>query len=204
MIRNMITFELNYSVEKEFSYLKYVQRRIPWYRENNYNSNMPEGVDEKTPETELKKIAEENHKQNKEIFNKSKQGVRREIKDKSKDLESFLTVFDYPVSEKFFVFFTLYGPGGSYHPPNNMFVKFKEDSIAENIFRTMVHEVIHLVIEEPVIQKHNISQQEKENIVNSFFEYPELKQMFPNYKFPPNYSFPKEKIKLVKLKQKAG
>ena len=58
---------------------------------------------------------------------------------------------------------TCYGMGGSYHLPNKIILL----AIKFNLIATIVHETIHLVIEDS-IQKYNIGQAQKERMVDLF------------------------------------
>ena len=166
-----------------------------------YYPNLPEGINSQSSKSHIIKIVNGDYEENIESYKKIRQKIKRELKEKNKELNSFFNNLDYSIPKKIFVYFTLYGPGGSYLPPKKIIIRFNKGFLAKNLLRKIIHETIHLIIEKPVIQKYNISHREKENIVNSFFNYPILKNIFPEYKFPANYSFPTDKIKLIKFKK---
>jgi len=197
----MIIFNFYYSPKYEIKYIEYVRNKISWYQKMGYNPNLPEGIDDQSSKSHIIEIVNSDYKENIESYKRIRQEIKKELKEKNKELNNFLNNLDYPIPKKIFVYFTLYGPGGSYLPPKEIIIRFNKSFLAKNLLRKIIHETIHLIIEKPVIQKYNISHWEKENIVNSFFNYPILKNIFPEYKFPVNYSFPADKIKLIKFKK---
>lgn len=58
---------------------------------------------------------------------------------------------------------TKYGVGGSYLPPNKIIINL---SYKIDPFETLVHETIHLLTEEPVVQKYKLTHPEKEGLVD--------------------------------------
>ncbi|MEM6804902.1 MAG: hypothetical protein AAF696_26125 [Bacteroidota bacterium] len=67
---------------------------------------------------------------------------------------------------------SLYGPGGSYNNEDGSILLFttKEGSFKqyENPSNTIIHEIIHIGIEESIIQNHKISHPDKERIVDRY------------------------------------
>jgi len=95
--------------------------------------------------------------------------------------------------EKYLVFFTFYGPGGSYQLPDKLFLRLALKDDFDYVDVNMAHEIIHLMVENVVLQ-YNLDHIEKELFVNSIMFQPEIAQIFglkneaiKNSKFYDNY-----------------
>lgn len=73
----------------------------------------------------------------------------------------------YPTLEKdtnrYFVYLSKYGALGSYAMPNKVFINIQREP--EDITKTIIHEIIHLQVENQVIANH-LTQDEKEKMVD--------------------------------------
>lgn len=196
----MIKFSYQYSVDKEAGYVKNILKKLSWYQKNGYNPILPTEIDDKNSDSEIIKVVKSELETNIKLYQKFKKEVKIELRRIAIKLNAFIDVLNYPIPKRILVVFTRYGPGGSYNLPNKIIVRIDKNSSTKKLLQTIIHETIHLIIEKPVIQKYKISHWEKENLVNSFFEHPKLKILFPDYQFPPKYSFPKDKINLIKFK----
>lgn len=93
--------------------------------------------------------------------------------------------WDFKIFDKYKVILTLYGPGGSYDPdngtilimtdPNGNFKGYDDPAY------TIIHEIIHIGIEESIIGKFNIPHSLKERIVDLFI-MAYFKDLLPDYK----------------------
>jgi hypothetical protein len=91
---------------------------------------------------------------------------------------SFKFFNDYKIS------LTLYGPGGEYRPSDGEIImlttndgKFRRGS---NPLDTIIHEMVHIGIEDNIIQRFSIPHKIKEQIVDIFVQF-HFKQIIPNY-----------------------
>lgn len=67
---------------------------------------------------------------------------------------------------------TTYGYGASYNPNGNNIILRVTRYPAERIVHTLRHELVHLIIEKPIIEKYNVPQDLKERIVDIIcYEY---------------------------------
>ena len=102
-----------------------------------------------------------------EIINKEWLNVQAEFVKKLKTLGR-------PIQEKYFIYLTKYGVGGSYGYPDNMIVNIG------NRFpvRTICHEMIHLTIQD-LIEEYEIEHWVKERIVDLVMVkfFPEVKKI---------------------------
>lgn len=79
--------------------------------------------------------------------------------------------WEFKVFDSYDVVFTLYGTGGSYDPDRGLVTLFTTDKgkfmLYENPANTIIHEIIHMGIEKSIVQKYNLSHQQKERIVDT-------------------------------------
>ena len=80
---------------------------------------------------------------------------------------------------------TLYGPGGSYNPEEGSILIFTTDKGQfknyDNPSNTIIHEIVHIGIEESIVMNYNVPHALKERIVDSFVSL-NFGQLLPNYR----------------------
>ncbi len=93
--------------------------------------------------------------------------------------------WDFKMFEKYEVLFTLYGSGGSYDPNSGTITLFTTEEgnfkNYKNPANTIVHEIVHMGIERSLVEKYNLSHQEKERVVDKFV-YLMFSELLPNYR----------------------
>ncbi len=93
--------------------------------------------------------------------------------------------WDFKMFESYDVVFTLYGSGGSYDPDNGtvtLFTTLEGDFMNyKKPANTIIHEIVHMGIEESIIRKYNLPHGLKERIVDTIV-YILFKKQLPNYK----------------------
>lgn len=96
--------------------------------------------------------------------------------------------WDFKVYEEYNIVFTLYGSGGSYDPDNGTITLFTNPEGQFKRYKspvnTIIHEFIHLGIEESIIQQYQLSHVYKENLVDQMV-YLLFKKELPDYKIQP-------------------
>ncbi len=93
--------------------------------------------------------------------------------------------WDFKIFEAYTVVFTLYGSGGSYDPATGTvilfttkegnFKKYKDPSC------TIIHEIVHIGIEESIVQQYNLPHSLKERIVDKIV-FLLFRDLLPEYK----------------------
>lgn len=155
---------MHYTLDNEVQYVKKMVSQLSWFKRNGYIIRLPKGIGDDSNERNIYIRTSREFTNGKKKFDVIRFALRKEIKKHQKTLDTFFLNFDYPLPKNIHVYFTIYGPGGSYYPPNKIIVVLK-DSI-EWILQTIVHESIHLIIEKPFIKKNNIPHWEKEALVD--------------------------------------
>jgi len=183
MIIKKIKLEIRpQTVEEEFDYLWWILKEMSFFRKNNYTVELPS-------HPIFLKLAQKSPK-----FGKiNKAGLfdlfKKEIYDPSffkkgiATLESYRPIFNKAISRfiemnqkwgfkifsKYSVLLTRYGPGGNYYPDEgkiltitNIDGDLKESCLGE----ALIHEIIHIGIEENIINSFSLNNWEKERLVD--------------------------------------
>lgn len=186
-------FKINSDPETAFSYLRWLIGKLGWYCQNNYPTDiLPEG--EMLEEMKLsvqkgekediftqkffKRVTEEYYdeiffKQVDTLINSKIPCIARICADFSK-LE---TNWGFKVLDTYELDLTYGGPGGSYNPYKGKVIlrmpkhpSFQQIE-TKNWERLIVHEMLHIGIEENIVKAFNLSQNEKERVVDLMTRY---------------------------------
>lgn len=181
---------LSYSAEQEARRVEETLKRREWFEKNGYkwkNFSYPAGMEiNKMDSGEVKYSVEEISKfisaeyieENYiEVINFLQTEWGRVVNEFRTKLENCSLL----LQDEYNVILTRYGTGGSYHPPDTvqLNIRFLNRPKIE-VFKTLIHEVIHLAIHDSII-KYQVTQWQKERIVDltlaTFF--PDMKRMQP-------------------------
>jgi len=165
-----------YTVDSELKIVEEKIRARDFLLKNNYEVGMPKGYTLNSKD--FSKVREQIEK---EYDEEKMEGARKYISNKwhkyEIELDNFLGKIPYKVPNTLLITLSQYG-GGSYWVPNRIDVNVNH----KNLFSGIFHELIHLIIEEPVIEKFKISHWDKESLVDYFFVNDKnLKKVFPDY-----------------------
>lgn len=168
-----MNINIKFGIDVELERIKKTLEKLDWYNSQGYNVKLPKNINKKSSKKEIRdKIIEE--------FNESEYvNVKTRIKNASVFNEQAFfkklnDVFGNNISKEVHVYLIAYGVYGSYNLPNTIFLRFNQ----KNIVKTIIHEIIHLLIEEK-IQKYKIEHWEKERIVDLILNSEEF--IFLNY-----------------------
>lgn len=180
-----IPIEVSFSLEDEILRIKNTIKKYEWFVENRYNPDLPAEIKNKLEKRE--EVTEEDIKiaTEKEYSGDKYQPKADEIikawKVESADFLEKLKSLGRSLPEKYFVFITTYGVGGSYGYPDNIQLNINKVSKG-GILHTIFHEMVHLAIED-LIKLHNIPHWTKERLVdltmNKFFPNKPRLQKYP-------------------------
>ncbi len=181
------TININYSPEFEEIRIKDVFGKMNWFREHGYNPLFPGNkklseLDENCKLSDLLPLAKLEYDQQfySELTSKFMEQWQWFV-DYLKDSPIEATALKF--QDKYEVFLTSYGTGGSYELPNIVIMNIRNRD-QDRLVVILFHEIIHLSIES-FIQKYAIPHWYKERIVDLFY-----KRIFPEKAFEQN--LPKE------------
>ena len=162
--------KINIKFGKEFdkNRIKNSVARLDWYKKHGYNPQLPEGVDEKSTDNEiLEKVGKEYKEREYENIAKILLNDFSIFSDKLE--QTLFYIFGKDIQTSFNVYLTKYGVGGSYRLPNEIILNINNKLGV----KTVVHEMVHLMIEENV-KKYNLKQFQKERTVDLILHYPKF------------------------------
>ena len=168
-----------YSVESEINRVKSTINKKDFFKKIEYRLGFPEGFSlDSTDFSDLEKQIK------KELAPDKVELAKKQIMDKwtksSKYIESFVDSLPYDKPETLNIVLTQYGVGGSYWPPNRVIINLH--FARKDLFETVTHELVHLLIEGPVIQKYQIKHESKEALIDYIGSHNKyLKKALPDY-----------------------
>lgn len=168
-----------YSAELEAQRVKQTIGKSELFKKFNYKLFFPDGFN-----LDSKDFANLNSQIEKEMIPDRIEEIKQEITDKwvknSTYIDSLLGSVPYKIPDTLVISLTQYGVGGSYWLPNKVIVNINYTWL--DYFETIMHELIHLLIEKPLVQKYDLSHKSKEALIDYICSHNKyLKNMFPDY-----------------------
>jgi len=160
-------FKFFYGVDDEINIIKNTLGKINYYNEHSYRILLPKNFDVKNNNIEYIRKAvldEYNGGEYKEIS----MFLENKVEENMAKIKSGFDKTDFIIEDTYNIYLTKYGVGGSYNPLNSIILNFKAKE-KEKLFKTIIHETIHLCINKLII-KYNIPQWEKELLVDLTFD----------------------------------
>lgn len=116
------------------------------------------------------------------VLNSLKNDIKNDL-EKYKNTINIYEIFKklnqnwgFKVFDNYKIVLTYYGCGGSYHYKiGEIIIRYKRE-VKKPYFYTIFHEAIHIGIEENIVRKYNLSQQQKEALVDAM-----CGKYLPNY-----------------------
>lgn len=173
---------------------------IDFFDKNNYQVSLPNGklIDSLKQKSRDKRLSDSDYEDlvvyikdsvyNKKDYSKGYQAVmskRNLIEKLINELDKSQYDWDFKTFKTYIVNLTLYGPGGSFNPDDGSILLFttKDGDFKQysNPANTIIHEIIHIGIEESIISKYQVPHTLKERIVDTFVML-SFKRDLPEYK----------------------
>ena len=178
-----------YSKENEINNVKEIFNEKDWYLEHNYKVYLPNNLSLENPTFDPTIVSQSINDDYKELdyqlvaeFLKSKESWLSSI------VEPALKKIDKTALDSYEVYLTKYGVGGGYELPNKVGLDIKKDH--DGLIKTLVHEIIHLSIEEE-IARNKVGHFNKERVVDLLTQ-----KLFPEITKTPK-NMPEEAKKVV-------
>jgi hypothetical protein len=170
------------TAQEEFAYCLKRIERLSWFKEQNYNFTLPQhkafdelySRPEKITKAEFSKLEPTfvSEVYRTDVFNKGLSVLKSTEKTASKALKKLLLLnqnWGFKLFPRYEIVLTLYGPGGSYNEKTGkVIIKTTPDGkfIRPNVANSIVHEMVHIGIEDNIVKKYNLEHWEKERIVD--------------------------------------
>lgn len=177
--------EFQYTREFEVQRVKQTIKNKEVFEKFGYKLFFPDGFDLNSKSfTKLKKHVDQEFDIEKiDIIEKK---IKDDWKLNEKEINKLLNSVPYIAPNSLLVIFTQYGVGGSYWVPNRVIINVNYFWL--DYFESIMHELVHLLIEEPIIQKYKIKFESKEALIDYIMSNNKyLKKMFPEYKIQKDF-----------------
>lgn len=169
----MIKLLFKYSKEFELARVENTIKRLDWYLSNKYSlkslsfpKNLNVGRLKELSKEEISKAVEVEYEECK--FISESESIKQMYGKYEIKLEEFIKSLSLPIIPEIKVYLTCYGVGGSYSLPNEIISNITKH-YSVGLLKSVLHEIIHLHIQ-PLIDQYEVSQWDKETIVNLLFE----------------------------------
>jgi len=191
------------SSAEEIDFIWSLLKNIQFYNSNKYKLSLPDNetamsIVEKANRQELSnedytllKSDFTTNIYNQNDYQKSYRIINNTLpiaKSQQKIFIHYKTKWNFYIPKQYEVLLTLYGPGGSYNPQKGiitiMTTKQGTFKRGQNPLETILHEAVHIGIEDAIVRRYNLSHWEKERIVDQFMMY-HFKEICPDYKMQP-------------------
>jgi len=162
----MLKIDIIYSRGFEINRVIDSFRQLEWFRENKYETTLPTGLkllQKNSPsKNEIKKAVFEEFDDI--SFQEQKNFLTKNLEKVFSRAETEFIKIGMPIEKKYKIFLTKYGTGGGYCLPDKIIININliRD---ENLLRTSVHEIVHLIIE-PLISSYQIDHWTKERLAD--------------------------------------
>lgn len=191
------------TADEEARYVWGLLQRISFYNNNRYTISLPESPVFRELLERANRNGLKGHDQmllrtdfNERVYKrsdylKSFQLVEKALPTANEKINVFRNYrkkWNFYIPDRNDIVLTLYGPGGSYNARNGTIVlraakggAFKRDG---SPLGTILHEAVHIGIEEAIVSRYKLSHWEKERIVDQFVMH-HFKDVCPNYRMQP-------------------
>jgi hypothetical protein len=168
MSKLKVIYNQEYDIQRVIDTIK----KIDWFVQNNYNYKnfpFPKALDKE----KLKSYSEQEIKDaviaeySNDLYKENEKFLLDNWEKASQEIDSAFPKSGLRVQEEYKIYLTKYGTGGSYNLPNTVIVNVTFSSKMK-IIQLIIHEMIHLAIEEDIL-KYKIGQAQKERIVDLYF-----------------------------------
>jgi len=188
------------SVESESNYVWRTIRDIKFFEQNNYLISLPKGalIESLKSKSRYNNLSDEDFESlkihmrdsvyNKIDYQKGYAKIESELALINKmivQLDESERNWDFKTFDTYHINLTLYGPGGSYNPNKGTILiytspkgDFKQ---YDNPANTIIHEIVHIGIEESIVSQFKIPHRLKERIVDNYVLLC-FKGYLPNYR----------------------
>ena len=188
------------TVDDETNYVWQNIINIEFFEANNYQITFPKDalIDSLINKSKRKQLTDDDYNKFRQLMKKKiyreaeyqipfekTEAIKDELNRMITELKRIYYKWSFKVFTQYKIILTFYGPGGSYNPHDGSIIIFatKEGKFKsyDNPLNTLIHEVIHIGIDESIITKFKLNHSVKERIVDLFVML-NFKNRLPNYR----------------------
>lgn len=157
-------YDFHHTCEAEIDHVMQLLLELEWFARNNYSISLPDGITASSSRDAIVSAVEREFATYAQVFQAYKNTCQKALNTHHSSIDAFFALFDYPRPSTITVQCSAYGPGGSYTPPDTITVLLKNSD--EDPLHLIIHESVHLILEEPFIQKYGLTHWGKEYMVD--------------------------------------
>lgn len=185
----------NITPQDTFNNLLQILEQMPWYKSNGYHITLPSHPIFKDLEEHPEKIKTLDQATRDKYFEIFISEIYKPLditsitESLNKNTKLLLTTLDklkvlnknwgFKIFPKYKIVPEMYSPGGRYHSWSGQITLDIKNSVY-GVYRNIIHEMVHLGIEEIIVQKYKLTHWEKEGLVDLICST-YLKDLLPNY-----------------------
>jgi len=188
------------SAEQETAYIWRTLRDIAFFEKHNYQLSLPQGplMEKLKQKAKANRLTDEDYAElqlfvSSRVYQKEdyQQGYEKIVAQKGlvnkmiRRLQKHKRNWNFKRFDRYQIVLTLYGSGGNYNPDNGSIIiftnqdgNFKQYDKPAN---TLIHEIVHMGVEESIIQRYQVSHPLKERIVDQLVLL-HFKTLLPQYR----------------------
>lgn len=171
-IRIKIKYSKTFEIERIMATLK----KLEWFKKRKYSITFPSdlnlNVENYFSKRYIRKILEKEYRV--KDYKRISLMIKRKWNKLSERLLRGFSKLGIKMRLSYSIYLTKYGTKGSYRLPNIIIINI-QGSKSTDVIRTIIHEVIHVAIEDKIF-KYNISHWQKERIVDLI-----ISKLFPKF-----------------------
>lgn len=167
---------ISYGVEQEVQRVRYSVDELPWFREQGYRVNLPNGVAEGSTSEEIARAIKDEYSAI--DYAQCASTILKEWPTVSIGFKDIQKEPSFHLEDEYNVVLTKYGVGGSYNPALNQVIVKVFSRSKGGTSGIIAHEIIHMTIQH-LIDEYHVRHWRKERLVDLLMEhyFPGLKEM---------------------------
>ncbi len=188
------------TAEQETAYIWRTLRDIAFFEQHNYQLSLPQGplMESLKQKAKTNTLTDEDYAAlqdfvSSRVYQKEdyQQGYEKIIAQKGlvnkmiRRLNKHKRNWNFKRFDRYQIVLTLYGSGGNYNPDDGSIIIFTNQDgnfkQYDNPANTLIHEIVHMGIEESIIQRYQVSHPLKERIVDQLVLL-HFKTLLPKYR----------------------
>ena len=188
------------TADAESDYIWNTLQNMPFFERNNYQISLPKGalIESLKDKSRSNNLTEEDRTNlknfvrdsvyNKSDYQKGYEKIKNELTLINKMVRKVLRSkrnWSFKEFDVYQIDLTLYGPGGGYNPDEGIVLIYTTPNggfkLYDNPANTIIHEIVHIGIEESIITNFKVPHQLKERIVDNIVSLT-FKKYLPDYR----------------------
>lgn len=154
-------FSVVYSRESEHQRLEFTLGKLDFYEQKGHRVNLPEGIAPEASIVEVLAAADGTFPG--QIVLAAKEQLLTDLRKHTEQIARYIASLPFKAPSEVKLVLTQFGAGGSYNVAATEIIINVNYSV--DLLSLLVHEVTHLIVDEPLVTKFNLNHEAKENLI---------------------------------------